>query len=358
MTIATPALVVDAATVARNAARVADYAATHGLAWRPHVKTHKSPWVAATQLAHGARGLSCATPHEAEVMRIVTDDLLLAYPPVGEERLARTAALAARSRLGVMLDDPASAAALSTALVGAGAEARVIVEVDAGMQRTGVVGVEAAVALARCVADLPALRFDGFGFYPGHLRDAGAAADAELGRLSTMIAALRRGAEAWGLEVRTVSCGSTPLLWRSHEIAGMTELRAGTAAYFDRTSVLGGVCDESECAATILTTVVSVAVPGQAVVDAGVKAIGREPLRGATAEGYASVQGRPEVPVVRLSEEHGILDLSRTSWRPQLGDQLHLIPNHICIAVHCFDRMELRHGDGTLERLPVAARGR
>lgn len=358
MTIATPALVVDAATVARNATRVAAYAAAHGLAWRPHVKTHKSPWVAATQLAHGARGLTCATPHEAEVMRTVTDDLLLAYPPVGDERLARTVALAARSRLGVMLDGAESAAALSAALVAAGAEARVIVEVDAGMQRTGVVGIDAAVALARLVAGLPALTFDGFGFYPGHLRDAGASADAELVRLSTMIAALRRGAEGVGLEVRTVSCGSTPLLWRSHEIAGMTELRAGTAAYFDRTSVLGGVCDETECAATILTTVVSVAVPGQVVVDAGVKAIGREPLRGATAEGYASVQGHPEVAVVRLSEEHGILDLSQTSWRPRLGEQLHLIPNHICIAVHCFDRMALRHEDGHLEDLPVAARGR
>ncbi len=359
MSLLTPALSVDAAIVARNAARVAAYATAHGLSWRPHVKTHKSPWVAAQQLASGARGLTCATPHEAEVMREATSDLLLAYPPVGAGRLARIAELAPHAALGVMLDSAAAASGLSGVLSARGASVGVIVELDAGMHRTGVVGVAAAVALARAVDALPALTFEGFGFYPGHLRDAGPGADGELARLSALVTELRAAASASGLDVRTVSCGSTPLLWRSHEIAGMTELRAGTAAYFDRTSVLGGVCAEEDCAATVIATVVSVAVPGQAVVDAGVKALGRESIRGSSsAPGYAAVQGRPEVPVVRLSEEHGILDLTATDWRPRLGEQVHLLPNHICIAVHCFDTMQVRHPDGRIETMPIAARGR
>ena len=94
--VATPALVIDLAQVDRNCARVAAYAADHGLTWRPHVKTHKSAQVAARQLAAGAVGLSCATPREAEVMATVCSDLLLAYPPVGTERLRRTVALAAQ----------------------------------------------------------------------------------------------------------------------------------------------------------------------------------------------------------------------------------------------------------------------
>jgi D-serine deaminase-like pyridoxal phosphate-dependent protein len=356
--VATPALVIDAARVEANLTRVAAYAATHGLTWRPHVKTHKSSWAAARQLAHGAVGLSCATPREAEVMREVTDDLLLAYPPIGAERLARTVALAGHSRLAVMLDSRSAAEELSRALVANGAAARVVVEVDAGMRRLGVPTVADAVALAEEIARLPGLTFDGFGFYPGHLRSAGPEVDASLAEMTSLIAQLHTDSAAVGLDVRTISCGSTPLLWRSHEIVGMTELRAGTAVYFDRTSVLGGVCSYDDCAATILATVVSTAVPGQAVVDAGVKALGREPMRGAEAEGYACVLDRPEVPVVRLSEEHGILDLSHTDWRPRTGDQVRLLPNHVCVAVHNFDAMTLVHPDGRLETLPVEARGR
>lgn len=354
----TPSLCIDVARVEANLARVADYAARHGLAWRPHVKTHKSSWIAARQLAHGAVGLSCATPREAEVMRTVTEDLLFAYPPIGEDRLTRVAALAKGTELGVMLDSADAAAQLSSALVARGGSARVLVEVDAGMHRTGIAGVEELIALATRLASLPGLTFDGFGFYPGHLRTAGPEVDASLAEMSALVMALRTASGAAGLDVHTISCGSTPLLWRSHEIAGMTELRAGTAVYFDRTSVVGGVCTLADCAATVLATVVSTAVPGQAVVDAGVKALGREPIRGGEAVGYACLLDRPEVPVVRLSEEHGILDLSHTDWRPRVGDQVRLLPNHACVAVHNFDVMTLVHPDGRLEMMPVDARGR
>lgn len=358
LSIATPALVVDAARLDANLARVAGYAREHSLAWRPHVKTHKSPWVAARQVAAGAVGLSCATLREAEVMREVTDDLLLAYPPVGPDRLGRTAALAATSRLGVMLDGIEVAEALSRALVAQGGTARVLVEVDAGMHRTGAADVVAAVELATRVAGLAALTFDGFGFYPGHLRTMGPEADGAITGLSRLVVALREGARRAGLELATLSCGSTPLLWRSHEITGATELRAGTAAYFDRTSVLGGVCDWTDCAATILATVVSTAVPGQVVLDAGVKALGREPIRGADAPGYACVEGQPELVVSRLSEEHGVIELQPAGWRPEVGDRVRLVPNHACVAVHNFDVMHVVHPDGQVEVLPVAARGR
>lgn len=322
------------------------------------MKTHKSVWAGARQVAHGAVGLTCATPREAEVMHEVTDDLLLAYPPIGADRVARTTALAQQSRLGVMLDSRRAAEALSHAMRAHGSAARILVEVDAGMRRLGVPTVAEAVALAEEIARLPGLAFDGFGFYPGHLRSAGPEVDASLAGMSALVDDLRSASAAAGLDVRTISCGSTPLLWRSHEIAGMTELRAGTAVYFDRTSVIGGVCSYDDCAATILATVVSTAVPGQAVVDAGVKALGREPMRGAEAEGYACVLDRPEVPVVRLSEEHGILDLTHTDWRPRTGEQVRLLPNHVCVAVHNFDAMTLVHPDGRMETMPVEARGR
>lgn len=291
-------------------------------------------------------------------MREVCDDLLLAYPPIGANRLQRTAALAASSRLGTMLDSFASAEALSAALHETGATVRVLIELDVGLKRTGVASAADAVALATQVDTLQGLVFDGFGFYPGNTRSAGPESDPVLASLSALVdELLQRGSRA-GLVVNTISCGSTPLLWRSHEIAGTTEIRAGTAIYFDRTAVFGGVCGYDECAATILTTVVSTAVPGQLVVDAGLKAVGREVVRGADAPGNASVVGHPELALIRPSEEHGIIELGDSAWRPSVGDQLRLIPNHICIAIHNFDEMHLLHDDGALETMPVSARGR
>jgi D-serine deaminase-like pyridoxal phosphate-dependent protein len=356
--IPTPALLIDAAQVSRNVARVAAYAAAHGLQFRPHVKTHKSSWIGARQVEGGAAGLTCATDREAEVMRAATDDLLVAYPPVTPTRLARLAALARTARLGVALDSLEAAERFSHALVAAGARADVLVEVDAGMRRTGVAGAAAAVALATRVRALPALAVRGFAFYPGHLRSAGPESDAALASLGALIDELRDGAARAGLEAPVISGGSTPLLWRSHEIRGLTELRAGTCVYYDRTSVLGGVCEERECAATIVATVVSTAVAGQAVVDAGVKALGREPVRGGPGAGWAAVQGRPEVTIAGLSEEHGMLDLAATTWRPVVGEQVRLLPNHVCVAVHLFDEMQVLEPGGALTRRPIDARGR
>jgi D-serine deaminase-like pyridoxal phosphate-dependent protein len=102
-------------------------------------------------------------------------------------------------------------------------------------------------------------------------------------------------------------------------------------------------------------------VPGQAVIDAGTKALGREPLRGATgplAEGYGALLDRPEVAVTGLSEEHGILDLSHTDWRPAVGERVRVVPNHVCISVHLFDTVHGLREEEMVYSWPVAARGR
>ncbi|CAN5743057.1 alanine racemase [soil metagenome] len=356
--IETPALVVDLDIMERNLARASTYATRHGLALRPHVKTHKSPWVAAQQLALGASGLTCATPYEAEVMSSVCDDILLAYPPVGAARAARLATLPGQARVTVALDsrraitEIAGAASLASRRIG------VYVELDVGMHRVGVPGVQDGIELARAVAGEPSLDFAGIAFYPGHVRELVDDQDAKLRALSDALAiALRQFAQA-GLTARVVSGGSTPTLWRTHEIEGVTEFRPGTYVYNDRTTAAIGACHVNDCAATVLATVVSIAVPGQAVIDAGTKALGREPVRGAPGEGFGQLLEHPEVIVERMSEEHGVLDLSTSDWRPQVGDRVRVIPNHVCIVVHLND---IVYGvrNGALERSwPVAARGR
>ena len=156
-----------------------------------------------------------------------------------------------------------------------------------------------------------------------------------------------------------VSGGSTPTLWRTHELTGVTELRPGTYVYNDRTTAEIGACGWEDCALTVLATVISNAIPGQAVIDAGAKALGREPLRGADSpDGFGSLVEHPEVVVSRMSEEHGVLDLSRTSWRPQVGERVRVIPNHVCIVVHLNDVVAGVRGDVVETSWLVSARGR
>ncbi len=353
----TPVPVVDLDRLALNLDRMAAYASLHGLRLRPHVKTHKSPRIAAEQMRLGAVGLTCATLREAEVMSEVCDDLLIAYPPVGAARLERMVRLPREVRITVAADDSNALQALALAARLGRREIAVLVEADLGMHRVGVSSPEKAVAIAKQISEMSVLRFAGLMFYPGHIRESTDAQNAKLTQLGVDIGRYVTALEDAGLPPGVVSGGSTPAAWRMHEVPGVTEVRPGTYVYNDRTTANIGACDWDDCALTVLATVVSTAVKGQAVIDAGTKALGREPLR-AEGDGFGALLDHPEVVVTRMSEEHGVLDLSKTDWRPRLGDQVRVVPNHVCIVVHLFDEIVGVRGHAVETRWPVAARGR
>ncbi len=355
----TPVPVVDLDRLARNLDRAASYATEHGLGLRPHIKTHKSPRIATEQLRRGAIGLTCATPFEAEVMSSVCGDILVAYPPVGARRAERLAALPDNVRLTVALDSLQAIEDIAAAARSANRHVGVYIEVDLGMHRVGVQSFDDAIALAKAVRARRPLEFAGLAFYPGHVREP---VDQQTLKLEELDGALRKMIgvfDAAGLHPDAISGGSTPTLWNTHQLTGVTEFRPGTYVYNDRTTAAIGACDWDDCAFTVLATVVSTAVPGQAVIDAGSKSLGREPMRGADgADGFGCVLGQPDVVVKSMSEEHGILDLSRTSWRPEVGEQVRVIPNHVCIVVHLNDTIVGARGDVVETTWPVSARGR
>jgi D-serine deaminase-like pyridoxal phosphate-dependent protein len=353
----TPIPLVDLDRLERNLDRMAVYAARHGLALRPHIKTHKSPKVAIEQLRRGAVGLTCATLLEAEVMSEVGDDILLAYPPVGSSKLQRLLGLPEEIELTVALDSIEVAEALAHAAAERGRAVGVYVELDLGMRRVGLSAVEDAVALARRVSECPPLVYRGITFYPGHIRAPVGQQGEEIIRLSGGVRTAIDALERAGLRPGVVSGGSTPTIATAHEIEGLTEIRPGTYVFNDRMTQQTGVCDWDDCALTVLATVVSTAVPGQAVIDAGAKALGREPAA-RPEDGFAALVDRPDVTVQRLSEEHGILDLRNSDWRPAVGEQVRLVPNHVCIVVHLHEVIYGMRGNRIETSWPVSARGR
>jgi D-serine deaminase-like pyridoxal phosphate-dependent protein len=356
LSLETPVSIVDLDRLDENLQRMASYTTSHGLALRPHVKTHKSPWIGARQVALGAVGLTCATAREAEEMSAVTRDLLIAYPPVGQGRVARLMALPHDVQVTVALDSAEAVQGLAAAARIAGRRAGVYVELDFGMRRVGVATAGEAIDLARLVERESSLEFRGLAFYPGHIRGGVDSQDEAIERLQSDVKSVRDAFERAGIAVPVISGGSTPTAWRAHE-TGATEVRPGTYVFNDRTTAMMGACDWDDCALTVLATVVSTAVPGQAVIDAGSKALGREPLR-AEGDGFGVLMAHPDVVVKAMSEEHGLLDLSRTDWRPEVGEVVRVVPNHVCIVVHLNDRLVGVRGELVDHEWSVAARGR
>lgn len=352
----TPVGVVDLDRARANATRVVDYCRDHGLGWRPHVKTHKSLDVAQLQLGAGASGLTVATPHEAEVMSTVCSDLLLAYPPVGARKVERIVDLPSHVDLKVALDSEEALLPLADAARERERVVGILVEFDAGLGRVGVIDPESALELARTAETLDGVRFDGLLFYPGHIRvpakDQGPMLADLAERMSKFIDRLSEA----GLPPGTVSGGSSPTLWNSHRLPGLTEVRAGTCIYNDRDMVELDVARPEDLAYTVLASVVSVAVPGQVVVDSGSKALAKEAFR-SSGDGFGVLLDRPGVKVRALSEEHGILDLTGSDWSPRIGDRVRIVPNHVCVSVNLQDHLWALEGDG-LSRVPLEGRGR
>jgi D-serine deaminase-like pyridoxal phosphate-dependent protein len=356
----TPAAIVDLDRMAQNLDTMAAYCALHGLALRPHVKTHKAPRVAAEQMRLGAVGLTCATPRELEVMSEVSTDLLLAHPPVTWPKIQRVLSIAPEVRLTIAVDGAEAASRIADIARDMGRFVALQVEVDLGMHRMGVQTPADAVALARHVCGLEGASYAGLLFYPGHIREPIERQAPLLERLTSELGGVLDALDEAGLAPAVVSGGSTPIGWHVHEVRGVTEVRPGTYVYNDRTTEALGACSWDDCALTVLATVISTAVPGQAVIDAGSKALGREPMPGADSArlGFGALLDRPEVVVSRMSEEHGILDLSATDWRPAVGEQVRVVPNHVCIVVHLNDTIYGVRDEVVETHWPVTARGR
>jgi D-serine deaminase-like pyridoxal phosphate-dependent protein len=354
----TPALLVDLDIMERNLSRVAGYAREHALRLRPHTKTHKSVSLARRQIALGAAGLTVAKVGEAEVMLgAEPDDVLVAFPIVGHTKLARLMAVARRTRVTVALDNVVAARQLSDAARTAQVEIGVLAEMDVGLGRVGVAPGE-VLALAQTMEKLPHLRFEGITFYPGQIKSLDDAGLAEMSRVSEVLRGVLDQFRTAGLEARIVSGGSTPTLFHSHELHGMTEIRPGTYVFNDINTIRSGACALEDCAASILATVVSTARPGHMIIDGGSKTFSSDRLSNSAEVTFGHLVEAPGARFHKMNEEHGFIDLTHADAEFHVGDRVHMIPNHICVAVNLHERVYGVRGEKVEEVWTVDARGK
>jgi len=356
--LSTPALVVDAPVVRRNLQRMAEFGARHRIHIRPHTKTHKSQFIAKLQLESGCRGLTVAKVGEAQVMGEVSDDLLLAYPALDPPRAGAAAEMAKKITLRVAVDSEFAARALSSAAKAAGSTMGMLVDLDVGLHRTGVQSPEAALELARVITKLPNLRLDGLFCYPGQVWEK---PDQQGESLKKVDALLGETLDLWrrdGLSAGIVSGGSTPSAKQSNLVRQYTEIRPGTYVFNDMNTVRGGYCEIEDCAARIVATVISTAVPNQVVLDSGSKTLTSDRCIPQPEAGHGFIVEYPEAVIRRLSEEHAQVGFAPGARRPELGERVSIVPNHICPCVNLQDVLWWREEDGTMRSIRVDARGR
>lgn len=355
----TPCLLVDLDRMDANIRQWQDAVSAAGAAMRPHTKTHKIPAIAHLQLRAGATGITVAKVAEAEVFAAAgCDDIFIAYPVIGPDKWARVAALSHSCALTVGVDSEVGARGLSQAARAAGTAIRVRVEIDLGMNRSGVLPLRAE-ALCRCILALPELELDGIFTYrsvyaPGAGDRTDDAVGWEEGKTMVNIADTLRAAD---IPIRAVSAGSTPTARGAAHVPGITEVRPGTYVFGDYMMAERGTMRYDDVALSILCMVVSQPAPGKVTIDGGSKTFSGDlyPAREHLG-GYATAVGK-DAYLESMSEEHGVVRLM-PGVDAQIGDRIAFYPIHVCTAVNLSDEL-IGLRDGRVEQVwPIAARGK
>lgn len=342
----TPCAVIDLDIVERNIAKAQTRCDDAGVANRPHIKTHKSPFLAQMQIEAGASGITCQKLGEAKVMADAgITDILIATNLLGAARSGRLAELQTRIPLKVCADNTVALAEYAKAATVANRPLDVLIECETGQLRAGVETPDEALALAKVINADPMLNFAGLLFYPS--LDGWPKTQIFFDDILQKLTLL-------GMTPNIVSTGGTPNFLNLGKLHGTTEHRAGTCIFNDMMMIDAGVATLKDCAYHVYTSVVSRGSSERGILDAGSKTLTADT---GGRDGYGHIVEHPSVRIHKLAEEHGFIDLSKCNDKPVVGDIVKVIPNHVCVSVNMFDQLvAVRNGD-IASVIPVAARG-
>jgi D-serine deaminase-like pyridoxal phosphate-dependent protein len=348
----TPFLAIDLDKMDANVARISQGTKDFNVQWRPHCKGHKSSIIASRLVAAGAIGATCAKLAEAEVMvRGGVNDVLIANLIVGEAKLKRLANLCQSGDPIVCIDHMDQATPMSEAMVQAGVECRVIIEVNIGLDRVGC-SPEKTLELARQLHALPGIQFAGIMGYEGHLLTI-EDQDEKRSEIENALRLLAENAaqlQAEGIPCEIVSCGGTGSYLLSRMQDGITELQAGGGMFMDQFYEQQCQVTELQKALTVTATIVGRPGVDRAIIDAGKKTlhVEYEP---------AIVVGRDDIVVDRFSAEHGELQLSGDAQQLKIGERIELVPGYADMTCVLHDFFYVFQGDTLVDIWPLEARG-
>ncbi len=346
----TPALVVDADALERNLAKMDDFLARADQRARPHTKTHKSVEIARLQMQQKSTvGLCCARLSEAETLAgHGVAPLLVTSPSVSRDKISRLIDLASRCDVWTVVDSETGWRALEAAARAKDQRCGVIVDLDPGFHRTGVVMGDAALQLARSVAASDSLVFHGVQMYAGTLMHLQAADErrSSSNELWEQVGDIVRLLRAEGVECPVVTGGGTGTFDIDSTSDLVTDLQVGSYVFMD--GQYRGIENEASCgddapfdffepSLYVLATAISQAVPEMITVDAGTKAL--------STDQPPVVVGARDCRYHFAGDEHGMIDLRQRPGAITLGDRVALLVGHCDPTVNLHDHyVVLRDG--------------
>jgi len=347
----TPSLVLDLEILERNLRRMALRMRKLKVSMRPHFKTHRNLEIVETQQELKAVGFTVSTVDEARVLvNAGYRDITWAYPVIPNQIYALDNMLQ-QARLRLLVDSHEAIHALERELDLAD-PIHVWLKVDCGYHRAGVDPQgPLAVELAQRLDTSDAFTFDGILSHSGHAyqgRGREALARYAEEERQVMVACAER-LRALGVEVPGVSVGSTPAMSAAENLEGVTEVRPGNYVFYDYSQCEIGSCEVKDCALTVATTVIS-SQPGagHSVIDAGALALSKDPgpswvdppTFGRIYRDYNAAELDPDLRIVSLSQEHGIVNGSFP-----VGTRLRILPNHSCLTMPNFEIYNVVRGE-------------
>ena len=363
MELDTPALLIDREIMMDNLRFMQDYADRRHVALRPHTKTHKMPRLAQLQEELGAQGVTVAKVGEAEVMaQEGVRDIFIANEIVGGQKLGRIRTLAKTVNISFGLDSIDQAAQIQAAFEGAEKPACVLVEIEVGENRSGIIQEADFIALLDYLKTCSNIHLKGIFSHDGNSYQAENVEACREIHLEAQRRTLRFAqiAREQGMPLETVSIGSTPSLMHDFPILqGITEIRPGTYIFMDA-SQANAYGSLARNAATVLATVISRPTAERVILDVGAKGITAQTrsVGFCATKGLGLIKDWPGVEIYDVYDEHAIIYSRQFREGVRVGDKVEIIPNHICPVVNLHETAYLVSGGQVVEEIPVLCRGK
>ncbi len=326
---------------------------------RLHVKTHKTPQIVKMEIEAGISKHKCATLYEAAMLaECGAADVLIAYPLVGPAiaKLVQLIETYPRTQFRCTVDNLGSLEQLEEALQVANQIVDVLVDIDTGMHRTGIVAGEPAMKLYAEVARRSHVTAGGLHIYDGQNHQPSESERIEAVRelmvpVNQMVDELQRR----GLVVPRLVCGGTPTfpMYAALSNVGL-ECSPGTCVLSDYN--YGRNYDDMACiqpAAVLLARVISKCSDNRVTIDLGYKAVSGDQPAGRRCH----ILNIADAKEVGHSEEHLIIETSAASSL-KIGDAVYALPAHVCPTVALHSHLLVVEGRDVIERWEVAARNR
>lgn len=354
----TPSLIVDYEKLIKNIEEMANFSQKYNKKLRPMIKTHKSVEIAKIQKSFGISGIQCAKLSEAEVFaESGFDDIFISSEIIDIEKLKRAnelnkkiekLILSVDSTLGIRMIDE----------VFDDKKVFVRIEINSGHNRCGVKPQE-ILHLYKEIEKSKNIIFDGVFTHGGHVYKAKNEEEREKYSLeeANEVLKAKRILEESGVKCETVSIGSTPSLFISGKVEGITEIRPGNYVFYDYKQVNLGVVPIERCALYVLSQVISKPDDSRAYIDAGAKVLGLDFLEIENEKIFGYLLDEPQTNIFSLSEEHGWLKLKQNS-KINIGDKIKIIPVHSCITMSNFNHFYMVKDDEVIGKYKVDARGK